>query len=144
MDVFRSPMVRKLIAASLLCLGLSAQAQVVFACDLQNGAKNTTCCCEGQMSAGCDMGGGCVLPAGAVTASCCDIGLDAPLQMTSFSAPAVQAAMLQQAPQPPPAILHSGVGQVAFDDDHSPQLSFVLLPWQPGTRTYLNTLRLRI
>jgi len=86
----RNPLFRRLLVATLMILGLFAQFQMVFACELMDGKAKPVCCCDkpGDMAKGCALGGGCQDQAGPVSSI-------APESHT-------QQVLLLDAPQPPP------------------------------------------
>lgn len=103
----RNPLFRRLLVATLMILGLFAQFQMVFACELMDGKAKPVCCCDkpGDMAKGCALGGGCQDQAGPVSspADCCQVSYE-PVPSATAIAPEshTQQVLLLDAPQPPP------------------------------------------
>jgi len=125
--------------------GLGAHMQLLFACEVMDGAPKLVCCCDTEAPAdGCDNGGGCVTHAAAAQ-GCCQIML-APVAdlMSMTSTPQGQLLTLfaaaQAPPITPPAAIsshrHVGIGAGL-------PLAYTAF-WLPGVRTYLYTNRFRI
>ncbi|HHI93706.1 MAG TPA: hypothetical protein ENK04_09390 [Gammaproteobacteria bacterium] len=140
---------RRFVIATTLFLGLFTQFQTVFACEFNDGKLQIVCCCDtaGDMSMGCDMGGGCngsAGPASSSTMNCCETAYQ-PAPTATAIAPDqhVQQVLLLDAPQPPPIPAsfdlktHPASSQTANFLSHAP-------PRVTGTQTYLLTNRFRI
>ncbi|MGH8509319.1 MAG: hypothetical protein ACREVH_11480 [Gammaproteobacteria bacterium] len=130
----------------LLLASLSAHTQLLFACELIDGAPKLVCCCDTEAPAdGCDNGGGCANHNGGTAQACCEVTLAAELpSMTSI--PHGQLLTLLAAAQlppirPSPAAIQprphaGGVGAGL-------PLAYTAF-WLPGVQTYLYTNRFRI
>ena len=139
---------RRFVIATTLFMGLFTQFQTVFACEFKDGKLQIVCCCDeaGDMSMGCDMGGGCNDSAGPASngMNCCETSYQPAPSATAIAPDLhVQQVLLLDAPQPPP-ILASFVLKttpasrqiIGFLSDTPPRVT--------GTQTYLLTNRFRI
>lgn len=133
-------MLRKLLVYIFVFTSLQAQAANVFACQMMGAAMINHCCCEGMQSPAAPQ-----KPAAASAGNCCaTLGVVAGDFGTSDS---VQSAFkaLQPDLQPAPVAVLSADALVPASKTSrvvrdGPPGSLL----QPGTRTYLDTLRLRI
>jgi hypothetical protein len=140
-----SPILRRVLAALFLLTSLLVPLQALYACEMLDGAPpSTACCCGGEMTGGCAMGGGCSVPSTPSSSDCCNTSLEIPasLDATAPAAPS-QAVAVPQAPQLPPALpspllaVHpAACGAIAIFPDAP-------ATWFAGTRTYLVTQRFR-
>ncbi|MBD3610395.1 MAG: hypothetical protein HUJ30_07570 [Gammaproteobacteria bacterium] len=105
-----SSSLRRYLAAIVILLGLSSQFQMVFACELMDGKAHSACCCSdaGDMSIGCEQGGGCQESAAGslVSASnCCQVSYEPVSSVYSIATEHhAQKVLLSNAPQPPPIL----------------------------------------
>ncbi len=142
------PSFRRFVIAATLFMGLFTQFQVVFACEFKDGKLQFVCCCDeaGDMSMGCDMGGGCNGLAGPVSSgmNCCETSYQ-PAPSATAIAPGqhAQQVLLLDAPQPPP-ILTTFDLQIVPLPSQTIGFLFNTPPRITGTQTYLLTSRFRI
>lgn len=146
--MIRNSSFRRFVILTTLFLGLFTQFQTVFACEFKDGKLQIVCCCDeaGDMSMGCDMGGGCNDSTGLVTngMNCCETSYQ-PAPSATATAPGqhAQQVLLLDAPQPPPIL-------VSFDLKTTPASRQIIgflsatPPRVTGTQTYLLTNRFRI
>ncbi|MGH8569049.1 MAG: hypothetical protein ACREXU_13815, partial [Gammaproteobacteria bacterium] len=131
----------------LLLVGLGAHMQLLFACEVMDGAPKLVCCCDTAAPAdGCKRGGGCVTHAAGTARGCCEITLPPAADLTSMTSTLQgQLLTLLAAPQvppisPPPAAIsphpHADIGAEL-------PLAYTAF-WLPGVQTYLFTNRFRI
>ncbi len=146
MKRFRKADPRSALALLFFLLAMLSQVRVLFACEFQPGEETTVCCCSGDMSAGCDMGGGCILHEDSNRIQgCCSITIDS-VSDTTVAAPSSAAAQVSalEAPQPPPtpaAPVRPGdliLPTFVVPSDHPPS------PLGDARAVYLVTHRLRI
>ena len=135
------------VTGLLLLAGLDAHMQLLFACEIMDGAPKLVCCCDTEAPAdGCDSGGGCGTHAAGTAQGCCEITLPPAADLTPMtSTPQGQLLTLIAAPQVPPIIPpsagisphpHAGIGA---------ELPLACTAfWLPGVQTYLYTNRFRI
>lgn len=144
----RNPSFRRFVVATLVFLGLFSQFQMVFACELMDGKIQSVCCCDepGDMSNGCDMGGGCQdqVPGSATSIDCCKVSYqEAPSAKATPPGSASIQVLLLDAPQPPPIPVSFEI-TLFTPASHTPRLTRFLPPRVAGTDTYLLTNRFRI
>lgn len=145
MSLFRSLLLRRMMAVIFLFTGLIAQSQEVFTCQLMGDKPQIVCCCGPPMAAGCEIGGGCIISDGHAATDCCEVnGAKSPSLQVYSPAPSQLLVTLLDGPRPPPGILPPIPIDIAFSRQlltYSERLS--LPAWLLGTRTYLLTHRLR-
>jgi len=146
----RNPLFRRFVAATLMFVGLFAQFQMVFACELMDGKAKPVCCCDepGDMSKGCDMGGGCQDQAGGPVpdkAACCQVSYE-PVPSATAIAPEshTQQVLLLDAPQPPPIPATFALPDFSRSPAFTLRFDQATTPSAAGTDTYLLTNRFRI
>ncbi|MDQ3562980.1 MAG: hypothetical protein M3436_02200 [Pseudomonadota bacterium] len=134
------------VTGVLLLAGLGAHMQLLFACEVMDGAPKLVCCCDTEAPAdGCESGGGCVTHAAAAAQGCCEITLApaadlTPMTSTSQGQLLTLIAAAQVPPiSPPPAGIspHPHAGIAGLPRAYTPF-------WLPGVQTYLFTNRFRI
>jgi len=138
----------RLSMLAVLILGLFAQVQMVFACELMAGKAQYVCCCDqpvdGKM--GCAMGGGCqdLSPAPLPASDCCEVSYQAAphVQAVSPGSASLQVLLLD-ASQPPPLPV-SFVVEGLFPSAHFVQSTHLSTRPAAGRDVYLKTRRLRI
>ncbi|ADE14803.1 conserved hypothetical protein [Nitrosococcus halophilus Nc 4] len=145
MSSFRSLLLRRLVAAIFLLMGLITQSQEIFACPFMDDKPRFVCCCGQPVADGCEMKGGCGASESHTGTDCCQVSV---AQLAGLHAPSPASSqllvMLLDGPQPPPGILPPAAIVVAL-----PRLLLTAPPIPPfssgfpGTRTYLFTRRLR-
>lgn len=105
MGLFRRLIVRQIVTAIFLLMGLFTHAQEVFTCQLMGNQPQFSCCCL-QPTDGCEMGDGCGILEGDNRTDCCEISV---VDLPSFQAPSSISPHLLMAslegPQPPLGIL---------------------------------------
>ncbi len=139
----RNSILRRVLAVGFFLACMAGNVQVLFACGLMDDPPHPVCCCTGDMSDGCEPGGGCTMHNGDRTEACCEVVVGAIAEITASEPPNFQVCMLD-APQPPPALTSSADTEIPSSPD-SPSLTY--LPCRPpghGSTTYLITQRLRI
>ncbi|VAW98828.1 hypothetical protein MNBD_GAMMA22-1338 [hydrothermal vent metagenome] len=72
LNYFRYHSLRKSLWLIILLGSLITQTQNLFACDLMDNGVQTSCCCDDDISNGCQMGGGCEALDNGVLSGCCD------------------------------------------------------------------------
>ncbi len=146
MRVFRHRRLFWGVTGLMLLATLGAHMQLLFACEVMDGAPKLVCCCDTEAPAdGCDNGGGCVTHAAGTVQACCAITLAPAADLTSMtSTPQAQLLTQLAAAQVPPIIppsagisphLHAGIGAGL-------PLAYTAF-WLPGVQTYLYTNRFR-
>jgi hypothetical protein len=148
----RNHLFRRFVAATLMLMGLFAQFQMVFACELTDGKAKPVCCCDepggmSGMAMGCDQGGGCQEATGPMAnpSDCCEISYEqAPTATAIAPEPPTQLVLLLDAPQPPP--IPAAFALPDFSRIHSTVLLYnhASSPRIAGTETFLLTNRFRI
>lgn len=146
MSAFRHRRLRWGVAALLLLTGLCAQMQLLFACELMEGAPTLVCCCDADATAnGCESGGGCPTHAGGAAQACCAITLTPSAGVRATPAPQGQLLMLIDVTRLPPAVLPLAT---IHPRPHTNTLTELAIThaefWLTGTQTYLFTNRFRI
>lgn len=135
------------VSVLFLLVSLSSQLQVVFACDLMDGQPKPVCCCEDDMTSGCEMGGGCNMDGNmALNPDCCNVSVDSLSDVTMGSPTSISSLVaLQYAAQPPPVSLCTLIPR------SYPEFGSGFLPLIPQAdqhlgrnEVYLATKRLRI
>ncbi len=146
--MIRNSSFRRFVIATTLFMGLFTQFQTVFACEFKDGKLQFVCCCDeaGDMSMGCDMGGGCNDSAGPVSSgmNCCEVSYQSVPSATAIAPDLhAQQVLLLDAPQPPP-ILTSFDLQTISASSQTFRFSTNTPSRVTGTQTYLLTQRFRI
>ena len=147
MRVFRHRRLFWGVTGLMLLAALGAHMQLLFACEVMDGAPKLVCCCDTEAPAdGCDNGGGCVTHAAGTAQACCEITLAPAADLTSMTStpqgPLLTLLAAAQVPPitPPPAAIyphpHASVGAGL-------PLAYTAF-WLPGVQTYLFTNRFRI
>jgi len=146
MTFVRNPLVQRTVALLFLLTVLLSQVQVVFACDLMDGRPSPVCCCDDDMSEGCDMGGGCPLNGGTPSnAGCCDVSLDTLSEVSMGAANTTAAPVtLLEAPRPPPASAYGTIAAFAVPRISLRSTSIRASTPGRGAAVYLATNRFRI
>lgn len=144
MRKFCSLQFRRLVAAALLLTGLLAQTQALFACDLTDSKPQAVCCCGDQVTAGCEIGGGCKTHDDALTiADCCEVSLENVFDVT-LSATVLSSSQNNLNARPPPVALLTPVILIVTSANTAALIHTVPFLKTSGTNTYLITNRLRI
>lgn len=147
MSAFRHRRLRWGVTALLLLTGLCAQMQLLFACELMEGAPTLVCCCDAEATAnGCESGGGCLTHAGGAAEACCEITL-APSAGVTAATPAPQGQLLTliDVTQLPPIVLPLATIHLRPHTNTLTELAITHAGfWLTGTQTYLFTNRFRI
>ncbi len=133
----RKQRVRPRLFVVVLVLG-PLNAQTVFACMMMGGIEFDTCCCDDHAPAILDSDDG--------DESCCETSVELRIEQSSEQKnPITKPVEVRSDVDPPPAIL------VAHTIDPRPERAFttayrtrIWLSHNPGSQTYLTTLRLRI
>lgn len=147
MSVFRHRRLRWGVTALLLLTGLFAQMQLLFACELMEGAPKLVCCCDAEATAnGCESGGGCLTHTGGPAQACCAITLAPSAGLTAATpTPQGQLLTLIDVTQLPPIVLPLAT---FYPRPHTNTLTELAIThaefWLPGAQTYLFTNRFRI
>jgi len=146
--MIRNQSFRRLVIATTLFLGLFTQFQTVFACEFKDGKLQIVCCCDkaGDMSKGCDNGGGCNDSAGLISSgmNCCETSYQpAPSAIAIAPDLHAQQVLLLDAPQPPPIITSFDLKTLPASRQTIGFLS-ASPPRVTDTQTYLLTNRFRI
>jgi len=147
MSAFRHRRLRWGVTALLVLTGLCAQMQLLFACELMEGAPKLVCCCDAEATAnGCESGGGCLTHTGGTAQACCAITLAPSAGLTAATpAPQGQLLTLIDVRQLPPIVLPLAT---IHPRPHANTLAELAVTraesWLPGAQTYLFTNRFRI
>jgi len=130
----------------MLLAGLGAHMQLLFACEVMDGAPKLVCCCDAEASAdGCESGGGCVTHAAATAQGCCEITLAPAADLASMtSTPHGQILALLPGAQMPPITPSAGISPHPHAGIGAGLPLAYTAFWLPGVRTYLVTNRFRI
>ena len=146
--MIRNSTFRRFVIVTTLFMGLFTQFQTVFACQFKDGKLQIVCCCDkaGDMSKGCDKGGGCNDSAGPISngMNCCETSYQpAPGAIAIAPDLHAQQVLLLDAPQPPPILTSFDIQifpalrqNIRFYSNHPPRVT--------GTQTYLLTNRFRV
>ena len=147
MSAFRHRRLRWGVTALLVLTGLCAQMQLLFACELMEGAPTLVCCCDADATAnGCESGGGCFTHTGGAAQGCCAITL-APSAGVTAATPAPQGQLLTliDVTQLPPVVLPLATIHPRPHINTLTELAITHAEfWLPGAQTYLFTNRFRI
>lgn len=149
MTTIRYPLFRRLFLAWIVLATLVVQSHTVFACTIMAGVTQNLCCCDDEGSGPCGAGGTCIDHREFNAADCCaTFSQIIPILESDVPVAAQIDLLLINAPQAPPPfptlpIAHSTFISHAVSN-HVLSTTFLFAPRPAGTRTFLQTLRLRI
>ena len=147
MEKIRNLTLQRMLILVFLCSSLLSQTQILFACEMMDGAPRLVCCCGEHHSDACPMADACGLFENADAQRCCEVSHDALADEAVIHGASTTDWLTQllDGPQPPPIIefrplvpdaLAKASRPVSWSDESSPA--------HTGQYTYLHTLRLRL
>lgn len=145
----RYPLSHRLVLAWIVLATLIVQTHTVFACTVMAGVTQKLCCCDDEGKGFCSAGSVCIDHRASDAADCCAtftqtvpvLESDAPLAMQ------IDLLLIRAAQAPPPYPILPIAHSTFISNTHPNRIfstSFLLVPRPAGTRTFLQTLRLRI